>query len=245
MNHKKEAPPKKLNISGLLSTVVLLVSVILCLTVIVQVMTNGYVQIGGYSLFRVVTGSMEPTLPVGSLLVCRKTPAQEIRVGDIVCFVSREPNMMGKVITHRVVHIHQDAGAAPLLETKGDANLSADSELVSANYLIGRVDHYAKDGSFMPSFINILTDKIGFLMLVLFPTLLLAGMILRSSISNMRKNLEIVLEEEKKRKMDPSGLYTDEEYTQMIARIKSELVEELMQNAGEENQGTAENAKTE
>jgi len=245
MKNQEEKIPPKYNISSILSTVVLIISVLLCLTVIVQVMTNGYVQIGGYSLFRVVTGSMEPELPVGSLLLCRQTPIDQIKEGDIVCFVSRSPEMMGRVITHRVVSIYDDGVGKLLLETKGDANLSADGEFVTANNLIGRVNHYAKDGSFMPSFINILTDKIGFLMLILFPTLLIAGFILRSCMSNMRRDLELVLEEERRNKQDVSSLYTEEEYAAMLERIKRELVEELMQNAGEINQTNTETSKTE
>ena len=60
-------------LSSGLSSLALVIAVVLCLTVVVQVTTNGYVQIGGYSLFRVITGSMEPEIPVNSLLICKKT----------------------------------------------------------------------------------------------------------------------------------------------------------------------------
>ena len=245
MNQQKEKVPKRYSIGSILSTVVLVISMILCLTVIVQIMTNGYVQIGGFSLFRVVTGSMEPELPVGSLLLCKKTPIDAIEEGDIVCFVSRSPEMMGRVITHRVVTIYDDQAGKILLETKGDANLSADGEFVTASNLIGRVNHYEKDGSFMPSMINLLTDRVGFFLIILFPTLLIAGFILRSCMSNMRRDLQIVLEEEKRSKKDTSNLYTEEEYAAMLERIKRELVEEMMQNAGEIIQETEERPTTE
>ena len=48
---------------SLLVTLMLILAVLLCLYVVVQVMSNGYVNIGGYMMFRVVTGSMEPTIP--------------------------------------------------------------------------------------------------------------------------------------------------------------------------------------
>lgn len=245
MKQKNETAGKKYNLGSVLSTVALVISVILCLTVVAQVMTNGYVQIGGFSLFRVVTGSMEPTLPVGSLLVCRQTPVEEIGEDDIVCFVSRSPEMMGRVITHRVIAVYDNGEGQILLETKGDANLSADGELVTANNLIGKVIHYAKDGNLMASFINILSDKVGFFILILFPTLLIAGFILRSCMQNMRREMETVLDEEQKGKNDISNLYTDEEYAAMLERIKRELLEELMQNAGEIIQDSQETSKTE
>lgn len=245
MKCQNETATKKYSIGSILSTAALVISIILCLTVVAQVMTNGYVQIGGFSLFRVVTGSMEPTLPVGSLLVCRQTPIDQIEEDDIVCFVSRSPEMMGKVITHRVICVYENADGQILLETKGDANLSADGELVTASNLIGRVSRYAKDGNLMAMFINILTDKVGFFLLILFPTLLIAGFILRACMKNMQRDLQIVLDEEKKDKDDVSNLYTEEEYAAMLERIKSELLEEMMQNVGETIQKSQETSTTE
>lgn len=245
MKQHSETATKKHNFGSILSTVALVISVILCLTVVAQVMTNGYVQIGGFSLFRVVTGSMEPTLPVGSLLICRQTPIDQIEQDDIVCFISRSPEMMGRVITHRVISVYENGDGQILLETKGDANLSADGELVAASNLIGKVIHYAKDGNLMASFINILTDKMGFFLLILFPTLLVAGFILRACMKNMRRDLQTVLDEEQKEKNDISNLYTEEEYAAMLERIKRELLEELMQNAGENIQESQEPSTTE
>ena len=97
----------------------------------------------------------------------------------------------------------------------------------------------------MASFINILNDKVGFFLLILFPTLLTAGFILRSCMMNMRRDLQTVLDEEQKDKNDISNLYTEEEYAAMLERIKRELLEELMQNAGENIQESQEPSTTE
>ena len=63
----------------------------------------------------------------------------------------------------------------------------------------------------MASLVSVLTDKIGFLMLILFPTLLIAGFILRSCMMNMRRDIEAALEEENKKKEADEQLYTEEE----------------------------------
>ena len=97
----------------------------------------------------------------------------------------------------------------------------------------------------MASLVNVLTDKIGFLMLILFPTLLIAGFILRSCMMNMRRDIEIALEEEKRQKAEEEKLYTEEEYAAMLARIKSELLEEMTQGAEENDEKTPETSKTE
>ena len=232
-------------IESVLSSLVLVIALILCFTVVVQVYTNGYAQIGGISLFRVVTGSMEPEIPVGSLLVCKETNITQIQEGEIVCFRSKNPQIMGEIVTHRVINITTGGDGQVLLETKGDANLSADAEYVTANNLIGRVSYYSKDNNVMASLVNVFSDKIGFMLLVLFPTLLIAGFILRSCISNMRRDMEIALEEEKRAKMKEKYLVSKEEYAAMVARIKNELVEELKHDVEKTGEMPAENVTTE
>lgn len=245
MNDKKEKQTLQVKLGSALSTLVLVIAIVICLSVIIQVTTNGYVQFGGYSLFRVVTGSMEPELPVGSLLVCKETPMEQIQMGDIVCFRSLNPKMLGKVITHRVIAIQNAQDGSLLLETKGDANLTADSEFVSQNNLIGKVNHSAKDDNIMASVVDVMTDKIGFLILILFPTLLIAGFILRSCMMNMRRDIETALEEEKQAKKAQNQLYTAEEYAAMLARIKQELLEELKYDVSENKEQGAKSSKTE
>jgi signal peptidase len=188
---------------------------------------------------------MEPELPVGSLLVCKETPIEQIQMGDIVCFRSLNPKMLGKVITHRVIAIQNALDGSLLLETKGDANLTADSEYVSQSNLIGKVNHSAKDDNIMASVVDVMTDKIGFLILILFPTLLIAGFILRSCMMNMRRDIETALEEEKQAKKAQNQLYTAEEYAAMLARIKQELLEELKYDVSENKEQGAKSSKTE
>lgn len=245
MKSKESLIKLQKKIGSVLSTLALVIAVVFCLTVVTQVSQNGYVQIGGFSLFRVITGSMEPTISVGSLLVCQETSIEEIEVGDIICFRSLNPQIMDKVITHRVVEITESGTGERLLETKGDANLSADGEFVTQSNLIGRVNHYSEDSNIMASFVNILTDKIGFLILILFPTLLIAGFILQACVSNMRRDIERVLEEKKRKEEEENQLYTPEEYAAMLDRLKNELFEELKQGVEENGETISENSKTE
>ena len=61
--------PRRFSIGSALCTAVLVLSLVLCASVLAQVLTRGYVTLGGYSLFRVVSGSMEPTISTGALLI--------------------------------------------------------------------------------------------------------------------------------------------------------------------------------
>lgn len=88
-------------------------------------------KIYNISYFTVNTGSMEPTLPVGSVIVTQAV--HTISVGEIISFISN-----GAVVTHRVVDVRQ-LGSNLAYQTKGDANEHADSGVVFAHSIIGKV----------------------------------------------------------------------------------------------------------
>ena len=93
--------------------------------------------LAGYQLFIVGGGSMEPAIPIGSLVVVSQIDAGRVAVGDVITV--RADN--GVVVTHRVVRVVDQAGGR-FYEIKGDANRSPDGSLVPARALIGRVDRF-------------------------------------------------------------------------------------------------------
>lgn len=115
----------------------ILVSVFVLLSVVLT--PAGQVpQVLGYSVFRVMTGSMEPAIPEDSLLVVKKTPPEEIVPGDVISFFSPDPALEGAVNTHRVVRIEEENGKY-LFITKGDANVIEDIYPPDDSLLVGRV----------------------------------------------------------------------------------------------------------
>ena len=95
-------------------------------------------QVLGYSVFRVMTGSMEPEIREDSLLVVQKTPPEDIVPGDVISFFSPDPMLEGAVNTHRVVRVEKENGRIQFI-TKGDANVIEDTYPVDASALVGRV----------------------------------------------------------------------------------------------------------
>lgn len=73
--------------------------------------------LGGRSL-TIMSGSMEPALGTGDIVLEREIAPLEARVGDIVTF--RDPDGSGRLITHRVRSIRV-GGDAVTFTTKGDA----------------------------------------------------------------------------------------------------------------------------
>lgn len=114
----------------------ILVSVFVLLSVVLT--PAGQVpQVLGYSVFRVMTGSMEPEIREDSLLVVQKTPPEDIVPGDVISFFSPDPMLEGAVNTHRVVRIEKENGRTQFI-TKGDANVIEDTYPVDASALVGR-----------------------------------------------------------------------------------------------------------
>jgi signal peptidase I len=90
----------------------------------------------GYKPVAVYSGSMVPTLPVGSLAVDRGVPSTTVRVGDMITFA--DPYVHGRLVTHRVIRIfHTTHGLA--YRTKGDANTGRDPWTIGLAAHVGRV----------------------------------------------------------------------------------------------------------
>jgi signal peptidase I len=92
--------------------------------------------VAGLKPVAVYSGSMRPTLGVGSLVVDRVVPASSVRVGDVITF--NDPYVHGRLVTHRVVQIvPTDHGLA--YRTKGDANAARDPWAIQLENRVGRV----------------------------------------------------------------------------------------------------------
>jgi signal peptidase I len=82
----------------------------------------------------VMGGSMEPVIPVGSVVVTERVAGEEVRQGDVITYVNR----VNQIVTHRVMKIVADASGLSF-ETKGDANAAPDPEPVRPINVVGRV----------------------------------------------------------------------------------------------------------
>lgn len=177
------------------SSMILAIAAVICLYFGIQVVTEGYVKVGGYSTFRVVTGSMEPTISTDAILLCKETKIEKIKEGDIVCYRTKVAEIYGSIVTHRVVAVEKDDNGSIYLETRGDANVSSDPYYVSSKDLIGKVIWYSGEGSVINDMLSFLTGKMGFLLCIVFPILLVSGLIMQNAVKNLQKDLALAKEE--------------------------------------------------
>ena len=109
-------------------------TILVALVVLLAVALVG-VPLAGIRTFTVLSGSMEPTYHVGSLIYVKKVDPTTIRPGQVITFMLDE----NTVATHRVVEVVPDEDDPSTLRfrTKGDANEAEDARLVHYKNVIG------------------------------------------------------------------------------------------------------------
>lgn len=112
--------------------ILLLLLLIISLTVVFSKFNNPL----GVRLFSVKSGSMEPSIRVGSIVMMKGQ--EEYQAGDVIT-VRMERNAK-ETFTHRVVEVVENEELGRIVyRTKGDANPEIDRELVPKGRILGKV----------------------------------------------------------------------------------------------------------
>lgn len=112
-----------------------LIGGVLLLAVILCCLPLTLPRLAGYQVFQVISGSMEPAIPTGSLVYVKETVPEDVEPDDVIAFYSGTGS--GAVITHRVL---QNQVVSGQFITKGDANEREDMNPVDYDEYIGRVE---------------------------------------------------------------------------------------------------------
>jgi signal peptidase len=168
-------------ILDVLSVVIIVCAVGVLLTVLLT-RSDKAPSIMGYSVFRVMTGSMEPTIPVNSLIVTHETDPAELEPGDIITFYSGDPLLDGAVNTHRIVSVSQ-VGEKYTFVTRGDANNVDDSYQTEQSDVIGQVVFVS---CFLGALVRLLSNPLIFIPIILLPLVMMLVRNLWNTISLAR-----------------------------------------------------------
>lgn len=122
----------------------------------------------GWKLQPVLSASMEPTYPTGSLLVVEPVDPSAIRPGMVITYT--DPGDPARLVTHRV--LRPAPGEVVSFLTQGDANFTPDPLPVPARMVRGKVAHHV---THLGALVGWLEWPRGFLILVVGPTLALAA----------------------------------------------------------------------
>lgn len=133
--------------------------------------------------YTVVSGSMEPSIKTGSIVLTQPVSPSSLRVGDVVAFTS--PSNSRDVILHRITGIKS---TDPLrFETKGDNNDTADPWDLMDVGVLGRQILSIPYLGHITAFIR---TPLGFALLIIVPAVLF----IISQVLNIRKYIKLEIE---------------------------------------------------
>lgn len=141
----------KIKLAGILNgigIVAMLVCILVCIPFTIP-------KIFGLQIYSVVSGSMEPEYPVGSVVYVGEKEPEEVKEGDVITYHLGSDTTM--VMTHRVVEVNK---VAETFVTKGDANTAVDTEEVTFKRVIGAPVLCVPQIAVIADFINSFQGKI-------------------------------------------------------------------------------------
>jgi len=146
-----------------------LIAVILLLTVaLVALKFIGETpSLFGYNFYYIITGSMEPTIEVGDIIIGKQTPPAKLKVNDIVTFKGESGELAGKIVTHRIKEIYEEDGSLYII-TRGDANTANDPPTNAENV----VSVMKAKVPLLGKLLTIINTPWGFLLLIIAPLMI-------------------------------------------------------------------------
>ncbi|KUO96109.1 hypothetical protein ATW55_01375 [Ferroacidibacillus organovorans] len=139
----------------------------------------------GHEMYVVLSGSMVPTLQVGSVIF--DTPhinPVTLKTGEIITF--KAPYTQNMLITHRIVQvIHR--GNQLLFHTKGDANKVSDFFLVPSQNVVAQYDNFTVP--YVGYYLEFVKTKLGMALTLIIPGALLIISQMISLTRSLRKEL--------------------------------------------------------
>ena len=161
-----------MNIKKLAKTIKLIVIAILAIVFLVFYRP---ISLWGDTRYEpVYTGSMEPAISVGSIVVIKPVDPETLKTEDIICFKLSEPTS----ITHRITNITSEG-----FITKGDANEDPDQRIVKKENVIGKVILTVPYIGYIGYFVR---TPIGFTLLIILPASLIIILEIRHIIKELK-----------------------------------------------------------
>lgn len=148
MSRRKRKKSPVAVICSALGTAMLLILVVICIPLTIPRMM-------GYEIYSVISGSMEPALPVGSLVYIGREEPKNIEKDEVIAFYGAKDS--NAIITHRVVENRVVMGE---FITKGDANKTNDMNAVPYGNFIGKVEFSLPVRGYVAQLITSIEGKI-------------------------------------------------------------------------------------
>ena len=235
-------------ITGIISWVMLVILVLIAAFLLYYfVSTKVYASKGesfklAVSLYTIVTQSMEPNInPYDVIIDATVKNPENIKIGDVITFVSTASISRNMIITHRVYDIKKENGEY-YYYTKGDNNISPDLVPASYSNVLGKVLIRIPQLGRLQAF---LSTKAGWLIVVVIPALfvIISDIVKMFRLGSAKKNVDKQImneenakkEEEHKKEETHQKLLerynvTENNEQEEVKEIKDEIKEEIAEN---------------
>ena len=235
---QRPAAPKKATwkkVLGGIFTAFIVLLLVFSVILVIMVKRSHKPFLFGYATYFVVSGSMEPTIEVGDVIIIKKVnDPSELKKDDIITFNGKGSSLEGKVVTHRIISEGVEDGK---ITTCGDANHGISDTPITYDDVIGK---YVKNSAVLTTLYSAFSSKYGFLFIVFIPLFVL----LIVQIVNFRRAC----------KMDKDGKMPEEKSAEEIKEkavkekedeIKRKAIEEYLASKKRIEQAEREKKKSE
>lgn len=120
---------------------------------------------GNYKVLTVLSGSMEPAIKTGSVVVVK--PSQDYKIGDIITFGEMSKT---KTPTSHRIHDIKVVDGQPVYITKGDANNAPDQREITGKEIIGKVLFSVPYVGFA---VDVAKKPFGFMLIIIVPAVVI------------------------------------------------------------------------
>ena len=183
----------------------------------------------GFKFFIVTSDSMSATdFDAGDIAISKNVDPTILKEGDIITFLSQDPNSFGEVITHKIRRLTTDANGRPGFVTYGTTTDTDDETVVTHEYVVGQyVGRIPKVGSFF----QFLKTTPGYIICILVPFLLL---ILSQGLNCVRLFRQYKKEQMDEMKAERAKIEEERAESQRMMAELLELKAQLAKKDGEE-----------
>ena len=128
-------------------------------------------NIFGFKFFIVTSDSMSATdFDAGDIAISKNVDPQTLREGDIITFLSQDPDSFGEIITHKIRRLTTDANGRPGFITYGTTTDTDDETVVTYPYILGK---YQSRIPALGTFFNFLKTTPGYFVCIFIPFMLI------------------------------------------------------------------------
>ena len=125
----------------------------------------------GYRAYVVTSDSMSKTdFDAGDLILVKNVDPATLKEGDIITYMSQNPESFGETITHKIRSITKDANGNPGFITYGTTTDTDDATIVTYPYVLGK---YEKAIPNVGTFFTFLKTTQGYFVCIFIPFMLL------------------------------------------------------------------------